>query len=134
MVVRPAVLVRELYNYLRYGTGWFLGTIVELEVFGSSSLVGESGQVKPVPKERTDLSDPEDIPDIAILAVSSPVTCQSPGLFLTSLNSPPSRTPKLKEQIGHKDSSASMLLCSNRRHAAILFFALSTQWMHRNAS
>ncbi|KIM64127.1 GMC oxidoreductase [Scleroderma citrinum Foug A] len=70
MVVRPAVLVRELYNYLRYGTGWFLGTIVELEVFGSSSLVGESGQVKPVPKERTDLSDPENIPDIAILASS----------------------------------------------------------------
>jgi len=75
LFVRPAVLVRELYNYLRYGTGWFLGTFVEIEVFGSSSLVGENGEVQPIPKERLDPFDPENIPDIAVLAVSSPVIC-----------------------------------------------------------
>ncbi|KAL4070297.1 alcohol oxidase [Scleroderma citrinum] len=70
MFVRPMTFVWELYNYIRYGTGWFLGTIVELEVFGSSSLVGENGQVKPVLTESMDPFEMENIPDIAVLASS----------------------------------------------------------------
>ncbi|KAG6333191.1 hypothetical protein ID866_5895 [Astraeus odoratus] len=78
MVVRPMVLIREFYRYLRYGTGWFLGTIVELEIFGLSSLVAKDGRIGPIPKEREDPSDPENIPDIAILVscISDP---QAPG-------------------------------------------------------
>ncbi|KAI6138460.1 hypothetical protein BKA82DRAFT_4236029 [Pisolithus tinctorius] len=67
MIVRPTVLIRELYNYLRYGTGWFLGTLVELEIFFLSSLVEKDGRVKPISKEREDPFNPENIPDIAIL-------------------------------------------------------------------
>lgn len=67
MLVRPTVLIRELYNYLRYGTGWFLGTLVELEIFFLSSLVEKDGRVKPISKEREDPFNPENIPDIAVL-------------------------------------------------------------------
>lgn len=133
LFTRPTVLVRELYNYIRHGTGWLLGTIVELEVFGSSSLVGETGQVNPIPKERMDPFDPQNIPDIAVLPVSLYLTC-SPHVLLMLLISRASRISERKEQIDHKDLSASMLLYFGRCHAAVFLFALLTQWMHLNVN
>ncbi|KAI5998317.1 hypothetical protein EDC04DRAFT_2909454 [Pisolithus marmoratus] len=70
MITRPTVLIRELYNYLRYGTGWFLGTLVELEIFFLSSLVEKDGRVKPISKEHEDPFNAENIPDFAILPCS----------------------------------------------------------------
>ncbi|KAI6031099.1 GMC oxidoreductase [Pisolithus microcarpus 441] len=76
MIIRPFVLIRELYNYLVYGSGWFLGTLIELEVFFLSSLVGKDGRVKPISKEREDPFNAENIPDIAVLPcpISNPNT------------------------------------------------------------
>ncbi|KAI6109389.1 hypothetical protein EDD16DRAFT_1706510 [Pisolithus croceorrhizus] len=70
MIIRPTVLIRELYNYLRYGSGWFLGTLVELEIFFLSSLVEKDGRVRSISREREDPFNTENIPDIAILPCS----------------------------------------------------------------
>ncbi|KAI5998268.1 GMC oxidoreductase-domain-containing protein, partial [Pisolithus albus] len=67
MIIRPFVLIRELCNYLLYGSGWFLGTLIELEIFFLSSLVDRDGRVKPIPREREDPFNAENIPDIAVL-------------------------------------------------------------------
>ncbi|KAI6124282.1 hypothetical protein EV401DRAFT_1856874, partial [Pisolithus croceorrhizus] len=70
MIIRPTILIRELYNYLRYGSGWFLGTLVELDTFFLSSLVEKDGRVKSISREREDPFNAGNIPDIAILPCS----------------------------------------------------------------
>ncbi|KAI6098916.1 hypothetical protein EDD17DRAFT_1759455 [Pisolithus thermaeus] len=70
MIIRPTILIRESYNYLRYGSGWFLGTLVELEIFFLSSLVEKDSRVKSISRERKDPFNAEKIPDIAILPCS----------------------------------------------------------------
>ncbi|KAI6109398.1 hypothetical protein EV401DRAFT_1996226, partial [Pisolithus croceorrhizus] len=65
MIIRPTILIRESYNYLRYGSGWFLGTLVELEIFFLSSLVEKDSRVKSISRERKDPSNAEKTPDTA---------------------------------------------------------------------
>lgn len=48
-----------------------LGTFVESEIFGISSLIGEDGTPLPHAKEHEDPSDPQNLPDFAVLFVSS---------------------------------------------------------------
>ena len=69
MLINPFALIREIYNYAWYGSGWFLGTIVGSELFGISSLIGEDGVPLPHPKEREDASDPANIPDFGVMSV-----------------------------------------------------------------
>ncbi|KAI6135986.1 GMC oxidoreductase-domain-containing protein [Pisolithus sp. B1] len=58
MIIRPTVLIRELYNYLQYRSGWFLGVLVELEIFFLSSLVEKDGRVKSIEGSARILSMP----------------------------------------------------------------------------
>ncbi|KAI0061445.1 alcohol oxidase [Artomyces pyxidatus] len=83
----PTTFVRELYKYLRYGRGWLLGTFVETEVFGISSLVGADGKPHALRKEHEDSHDPKNLPDFGVLACpiaanpSNPDADRSKGLF-----------------------------------------------------
>jgi hypothetical protein len=70
VVKRPLALLRELYHYIRHGTGWFLGTIVEMEVFGMASLIAADGSPYALSKEQSDSSgDAKCIPDFSVMAV-----------------------------------------------------------------
>ncbi|KAI0052729.1 GMC oxidoreductase [Auriscalpium vulgare] len=68
MIRRPMVLFREIYNYFRFGTGWLLGTMVEVEVFGLSSLVSDEGTPDALLEEHTDSQDPKNLPDFCVIA------------------------------------------------------------------
>ncbi|KAI0316861.1 GMC oxidoreductase-domain-containing protein [Amylostereum chailletii] len=67
---RPHTILRELYRYLLHGTGWFLCTMVECELFAHSSLIDPRGKPLPHPKAREDASDPNNLPDFAVLATA----------------------------------------------------------------
>jgi hypothetical protein len=69
-ITRPHVLIREIYRYAWKGCGSFLGTLVEAEFFGISSLIAEDGTPIPHSKEREDRTNPENLPDFAVLSVS----------------------------------------------------------------
>ncbi|KZV69127.1 GMC oxidoreductase [Peniophora sp. CONT] len=68
MFVSPTTLIREIYNYVRHGSGYFLGTWVGAELFGISSLINEDGSPLPHPREREDSSDPANIPDFGVMS------------------------------------------------------------------
>lgn len=61
-------LLREIYNYIRYGTGWFT-TLVEVEIFGLSSLIGVDGKPIGPSKDYEDPFDAKNIPDFAVMVV-----------------------------------------------------------------
>ncbi|TCD64362.1 hypothetical protein EIP91_004231, partial [Steccherinum ochraceum] len=64
----PPALIRELYRYVMHGSGWFLSTLVDCELFGISSLVSEDGTPLPHTKEQEDPHDPRNLADFAILS------------------------------------------------------------------
>ncbi|KAF8176881.1 GMC oxidoreductase-domain-containing protein, partial [Mycena galopus ATCC 62051] len=82
MFTRPWILVRELYNYLRHGTGWLLCTGVEVEIFGMASLIGPDGKPNPVTAEDKDPFNPNNRPDFAVMGtpIADPRT---PGIALS---------------------------------------------------
>ncbi|KAI0036018.1 hypothetical protein K488DRAFT_82458 [Vararia minispora EC-137] len=67
-IIWPPTLIREIYRYLRRGTGYLLCTLVESEIFGISSLIGEDGTPLPHAKKRKDAADPKNLPDFAVLS------------------------------------------------------------------
>ncbi|KZT03996.1 GMC oxidoreductase [Laetiporus sulphureus 93-53] len=67
IIKRPSILLREIFNYVRKGTGWLLGTLVEVETFGISSLVQPDGNLRPLSEERLDSYNPRNLPDFAIM-------------------------------------------------------------------
>jgi choline dehydrogenase len=69
MIRRPQTLLAHLYNYLVHGTGWFLCTSVEVEIFAMSSLIGADGRPKAVSAEDKDPFNPRNRPDFAVMAV-----------------------------------------------------------------
>lgn len=69
MIKRPNILIREIFNYVQKGTGWLLGTIVEVETFSISSLVQPDGNLHPLSEERLDSYNPRNLPDFAIMFV-----------------------------------------------------------------
>ncbi|KAF8516800.1 hypothetical protein JB92DRAFT_2909313 [Gautieria morchelliformis] len=69
MVKRPTTLLRELYYYIRHGTGWLLGTMVELEIFGLAALISVDGSPHTLSKEQTNAADAKYIPDFSVMAV-----------------------------------------------------------------
>ncbi|THH11764.1 hypothetical protein EW146_g7924 [Bondarzewia mesenterica] len=60
------MLSLELCKNLRYGAGWFVGTMAEGEIFGLSSLVSADGKPHALPKEHEDPSDPNSLPGFAV--------------------------------------------------------------------
>lgn len=71
MIIRPWVLFRELYNYLRHGTGWLLCTSVETEIFGMASLIDVDGRPTSVAAQDKDPFNPNNRPDFAVMTVGS---------------------------------------------------------------
>ena len=69
MIKRPTTLFREVYKYLRYGTGWLLCTMVEAEIFGASWLTGPDGKPLVAAREHEDSSDPANLHDFGVMAV-----------------------------------------------------------------
>ncbi|KAJ7657362.1 GMC oxidoreductase-domain-containing protein [Mycena polygramma] len=67
MFRRPQTLISQVYKYLRYGTGWLLGTTVEVEIFGMSSVIHADGKPDPLSSENKDSFDPKNQPDFAVL-------------------------------------------------------------------
>lgn len=45
MIIRPTTLINQLYKYVRHGNGWFLCTLVEMEIFGVSSGILKDGKL-----------------------------------------------------------------------------------------
>ena len=70
MVRRPMTFIKQLYKYLRYGEGWLLGTLVEMEIFASSDLIRGDGSSSPLNTYQLNSADPKNLPDISIMSVS----------------------------------------------------------------
>lgn len=70
MFRRPQILISQLYKYLRHGTGWLMCTMVEMEVFGMSSVVRPNGKMHALSDEQKDPFNPQNRPDFAVMAVS----------------------------------------------------------------
>lgn len=70
MIRRPTTLLYQLYLYLWYGLGWLLCTMVEMEIFGMSSVVRADGTLDEPAEHRKDSHDPRNIPDFVIMTVS----------------------------------------------------------------
>lgn len=70
MTKRPTALLREVYNYVRYGTGWFLSTLAEMEVFGMSPLIGSDGKPSTLSEAQLDPFNPQNLPDFGVLLIA----------------------------------------------------------------
>ncbi|CCM04471.1 uncharacterized protein FIBRA_06651 [Fibroporia radiculosa] len=85
MVRQPTTLIREIYRYIRYGTGWFLCTFAEMEIFGLSSLVASDGRVPQLTNSQLDSFNPKNISDFAVfcspLADSGRLRYETKGLL-----------------------------------------------------
>ncbi|KAH9923658.1 uncharacterized protein B0H18DRAFT_1120303 [Fomitopsis serialis] len=82
MVRQPITFLREAYNYLRHGTGWFLCTLAEFEIFGLSSVVGPNGKAAPLSEEQLNPYNPDNLPDFCVFL--SPIGDPStPGVDTT---------------------------------------------------
>ncbi|KAJ7225243.1 hypothetical protein B0H12DRAFT_1149397 [Mycena haematopus] len=82
MFKRPWKLIQQLYNYLYYGAGWLLCTVVEVEIFGMASLIGADGRPNTISAEDKDPFNPNNRPDFAVMVtpIAEPTT---PGLALS---------------------------------------------------
>ncbi|KAF7376886.1 FAD/NAD-P-binding domain-containing protein [Mycena sanguinolenta] len=82
MFIRPWKVFGQLYNYLRHGTGWFLGTAVEVEIFGMASLIDSDGRPNAVSAQDKDPFNPNNRPDFAVMAtpIADPST---PGIAIS---------------------------------------------------
>lgn len=70
MAKQPTAFLREVYNYLRHGSGWFLCTLAEVEIFGLSSVIQSNGKVAPLSDEQLNPYNPANLPDFCVLLVS----------------------------------------------------------------
>lgn len=70
MVKQPTTFLREVYTYLRHGTGWLLCTLAEIEIFGLANVIQPDGKVAPLSKEQLDPYNPANLPDFCVLLVS----------------------------------------------------------------
>lgn len=77
MIRRPTTLLKQVYKYVRYGTGWLLFTLVEMEIFGKSSFINQDGMPSAMTTAQLDPFDPKNIPDFAILLVREPFQCRN---------------------------------------------------------
>ncbi|KAJ6573480.1 hypothetical protein DFH09DRAFT_1151937 [Mycena vulgaris] len=64
---RPWTLIAQLYKYLRRGTGWFMCTTVEVEIFCKSSLVHADGTLEALSAHDKDPFRPGNVPDFAVM-------------------------------------------------------------------
>lgn len=69
MARQPLTLLKQVYNYLRYGTGWFIGTFVEVEIFAKSSLIQADGKPLSLSDEFLDSYNPSNLPDFGVMVV-----------------------------------------------------------------
>lgn len=69
MAKQPTTVLREAYNYLRHGAGWFLCTLAEVEIFGLSSVIQPNGKVPPLTEEQLSPYDSVNLPDFCVLLV-----------------------------------------------------------------
>lgn len=67
MARQPLTLLKQVYNYLRYGTGWFIGTFVEVEIFAKSSLIQADGKPLSLSDEFLDSYNPSNLPDFGVM-------------------------------------------------------------------
>ncbi|KAK7055320.1 FAD/NAD-P-binding domain-containing protein [Favolaschia claudopus] len=86
VVKQPWLMLRELFKYLFYGTGWFLCTPVEVEIFGKASHIGPDGKPTAASAQDQDPSSPHNRPDFAVMTVpmaepDTPGIDPSKGLF-----------------------------------------------------
>lgn len=70
MIIRPTTLINQLYKYVRHGTGWFLCTLVEMEIFGVSSGIRKDGKLVALSDQQRDPIDPQNLPDFSVMTVS----------------------------------------------------------------
>ncbi|PCH34319.1 GMC oxidoreductase [Wolfiporia cocos MD-104 SS10] len=66
MVRRPLTLLWEIYSYVWRGTGWFLCTLAEVEIFGLSSLIDKEGKSSALTEEQLNPYNPDNLPDFAV--------------------------------------------------------------------
>ncbi|KAF9820032.1 hypothetical protein IEO21_01694 [Rhodonia placenta] len=66
-MLQPLTLLKQVYNYLRYGTGWFIGTFVEVEIFAKSSLIQADGKPLSLSDEFLDSYNPSNLPDFGVM-------------------------------------------------------------------
>ncbi|KAK7453542.1 hypothetical protein VKT23_011822 [Stygiomarasmius scandens] len=64
----PGVGQHLLHQYLRHGKGWFLCTMVEMEIFGSSKCIQPDGTPTPLTGSQLDSSDPKNLPDFSVMS------------------------------------------------------------------
>ncbi|KAH9829469.1 GMC oxidoreductase-domain-containing protein [Rhodofomes roseus] len=67
MVKQPTTFLRETYNYLRHGAGWFLCTLAEVEIFGLSSVINSDGKPAMLSEEQLNPYNPANLPDFCVL-------------------------------------------------------------------
>ncbi|KAF8496978.1 hypothetical protein JB92DRAFT_2988461 [Gautieria morchelliformis] len=104
MVKRPTTLLRELYYYIRHGTGWLLGTMVELEIFGLAALISVDGSPHTLSKEQTNAADAKYIPDFSVMAVCAPSAPSKGFLGLNAALLKPKSQGRLR--LGSRDPNA----------------------------
>jgi len=100
MVRQPTTFLRETYNYLRHGAGWFLCTLAEFEIFGLSSVVGPDGKAAPLSEEQLNPYNPDNLPDFCV--------------FLSPIGDP--STPGVDTSQGIVTLSAGLLLSKSFGH------------------
>ncbi|KAH9930084.1 GMC oxidoreductase-domain-containing protein [Fomitopsis serialis] len=64
---QPLTLLRELYNYLRHGTGALQCFMVETEIFSLSSVISADGTPTALSAEQQDPYSPDNVPDICVM-------------------------------------------------------------------
>ncbi|KAJ6594819.1 hypothetical protein B0H19DRAFT_1247461 [Mycena capillaripes] len=90
LILKPWKLIAELFKYLWRGTGWFLCTSAEVEIFGMSSLIDADGEPKAASAQDKDPFNPDNRPDFAVMAtnmadpMSPGITNRFKGLFGTN--------------------------------------------------
>ena len=81
MIRRPTTLLSQLYQYFRYGRGWLLCTMVEMEIFGMSSNVRPDGTLGELSEEQKDPYNPKNLPDFAVMTVRTFLSTQTCSTF-----------------------------------------------------
>lgn len=67
--LRPWLLILALFQYLLFGTGWFLAPVLELSIFIQSRLLDEKYRVVMQTEKDLDGTLPQNLPDIEIMPV-----------------------------------------------------------------
>jgi len=67
IVKQPTTLVNQIYQYWRYGDGWFLAPLVEAAIFAKAEYVNEDGTMKKLSEEELDSRKGGNVPDFEIM-------------------------------------------------------------------